>query len=142
MIHVFEFFEYHKMFCVLRFNDSTESINTEQLGTRLNELVPGLYTGPDRKFPHRFSCTVSSDNSWAAQRQSMFDTLKKSSAIIHEARSKGVNIEFDLAIDSDDYGKAWLTEVSVDLDLLNLLHEHEVELVMSIYGNGDDTGTS
>ena len=128
------------MFNVLRFHDSTEAIDIAQFGLKLNELVPGLYDGLDRKSSHRFSCSVCSDDGWPLQRQAMIDTLHKSSAVIRDALAKGVGIQFDLAIDPEDYGKAWLTEVWLDLELLYHLQAHQVEFVMSIYGSGEITG--
>lgn len=124
------------MFSVLRFSGIADLSIMEVLGSRVNELIPGMYTGPDR-VPERFSCPISEDDDWGLQCSSIRDVVRTLAPLIREVRTCNVDVEVDVAIHPDDC-KRWLTELALDKALLQVLSENSVTIMFSLYGRTTD----
>ena len=124
------------MYTVIRFSDTAGTNDLPRLGEQLNQLVPGSYTGLDR-VPNRFSCSVCQEDDWALHHKAIIDILSRCAELITNAQEKGITIDVDVAVDPDDYCARMITELALDLDLVDLLSNLRVSLEISIYGSGE-----
>jgi len=122
------------MYTVLRFSTSGSLEQLSQLGAELNAVAPGLYTGMDR-VPNRFSCDVETSDGcdWGLHRDAILRFLRTCGCVIARARQQKISIQFDVAVEPEDYESANVTGLLVDTDLSRALSAHDVELGFSIY---------
>ena len=122
------------MYTEIRFSGFNENAEAEQFGQRLNAIVPGLYTGPDRVVG-RFSCTVSSEDAWPAHGLAIRKLLSRVQAVIQEARRSGIRVQLDVAVQQEDYHNRWLTEIIfMEADLVEFIGSLKVDLAVTVYG--------
>jgi hypothetical protein len=121
------------MYTVLRFSGQADKI--DELGHRINVFVPGMYTGPDR-IGNRFSCMVSDHDCWEEHRDALQNKIYQLTEVIEQARSLGFILHIDVAIEPEDYKARWITEVSLDQELLRLLEHNCISIILSVYGKG------
>ena len=128
------------MYTVIRFAGLRDETTLHALGTRVNEMVPGMYGGADRGVPNRFSCSISADGDWRFHQDSIGATITRLADLIHEAQGSGVQVEIDVAIEPEDYSGRLLTELAFGGAFLDLIRQHGIQFVISLYGTGGQNG--
>lgn len=123
------------MYSVLRFSDPSQSLDLEKCGQEVNECAAGLFTGMDR-IKHRLSCSLSTDDNWKTQCEEIIRTIGTCMRVVEHARSVGIEVDLDLAIDPDDYMGSLFTEVYLEKRLLEILCRADIPMTISIYGRG------
>lgn len=102
----------------------------------VNDIVPGLFTGPDRS-QSQFSCSITDTDDWSLHCDLIKELLSELSPVIKEVVASGIDVEIDIAIDPEDYMDRWLTEFPLEIPLLSAVVTSGVTLRMSMYGNKD-----
>lgn len=87
----------------------------------------------------RFSCSIAENGSWGQHRNAIVDFLKCCDNILIGEHIVGAEVRFDVAVWQEDYEKRWITSVSVDRELVELLAKYGVVLTFSIYGSGNSS---
>jgi hypothetical protein len=128
------------MYCVVRFDNFQSDVALQSVGDAVDACLPGLFEGPDSRFPSRFSCSLANGHDWDSQRQGMLDFMRGCGEVIRNAQTSGVNVVFDLAIYQEDYEERYVTGFLIDVELINQLHEYQVGFVISVYSAGEQRG--
>ena len=81
----------------------------------------------------RFSCTVHSDDEWYDHTQAMLAFLDRAATIIMRARACGVLVQFDVAVEPEDYENRNITTFVVDVELMQRLAAQGVVLAFTLY---------
>ncbi len=119
------------MYNVLRFFSDDVDLLKEVAG-KLNEVRSDFYDGMNRA-GDGFSCSVCDADSWEEHLSAMRETLAGFSPVLAFAREKGVEMEFDVAIDKEDVEGRFYTSFDLPLDLLRQLAEAGVAYMVTCY---------
>ena len=122
------------MYTVVRFqSDSPDPGSLISAGQALNARRPGMFDGLDC-VEGRMSCSICQDRSWDTHVSEMQLFLNDFDALITEARKRSIRIEFDVAIDAEDYsgGKTYLS-FRLPSELINLLAVKTVSIMITYY---------
>ena len=120
------------MYTVVRFDCSGSNLSVEAVGERLQQMASIRYEGPDAGCRHRVSYTVARDDDWKDHVASMSQFLDRSAEVIDWARSCGVWVGFDVAIEPDDY-LGLVGSFGVGHEFMQQLGQKGVDLVVSVY---------
>jgi hypothetical protein len=120
-----------QMYSVIRFSGRPEQLDS--VGHSVNPLFPDSFDGLDH-VPGRFSCTISESDEWGEQRDTQIDWLRRLHSVLESAKDAGIRVSIDLAVYPEVYQARWLTELSLDQTLIELLHRYRVNFVVSVYG--------
>ena len=118
------------MYTVVRFcADETCSDETlKELGVRLNSIVDNAYDGRLDHAGHRFSVSVSSNDEWGANLAETLRFIREVLPLAEAARTSGVYLEVDTAVDSKDLrNRPWLScsltpDASLELARARITH--------------------
>jgi hypothetical protein len=105
-----------------------------QLGRTLNGLLDGAFKRLDH-VGRRFSISISSANDWAAHVDALLAFVQNVSAVIAEAKTKGVEVVADTALEPEDVrGKPYLA-CSLPPAALQELAAQGVGITFTCYGS-------
>jgi hypothetical protein len=92
------------MYTVVRFSASNACADEAliQVGTRLNELVPGKFERLDH-IGRRFSVSVSKNDEWDANVAETLAFIQSTRSLIDEAQRIGIDISADALIEPEDF---------------------------------------
>ena len=92
-----------------------------------------MFDGLDRPIG-RFSCSVFAASDWNAHVEAMIAFLDQFQEIIRDAHALGIEVEFDAAIDPEDYACHKLYfDVDLPLKLVQQLGAHQVSINITYY---------
>ena len=121
------------MYTVVRFvNDQDAESNLTLIGQKINSVSPGTFTGLDR-VDGRFSISVCSTAIWEDHVVAMVGFLQKHADTIKVAIAANMYIEFDVAIEPEDYNDISYLSVGINPYLANSLSSNGVHLTLSYY---------
>ena len=127
------------MYTVVRFtSDSVAREVFEHIGTNLNELIPGAYTG----FRHAgdgFACEISGADTWQDHQVAICNFIRMGKSVIATARQEDVCVCIDVAVEPEDFEGTSIFGIYAGQELVKLLAETGVDIEISIYKGGTDT---
>ena len=125
------------MHTVVRFRDEAgRQDRLEGLGEELNRVVADTFDGVD-SVPGRFSCDISFCDSWVDHKEDILGFLDECGAVVARAVELGMSVEFDVAIEPEDYENAVATWFTSDVDFLKRLAAEGVSLTFTVYYVGE-----
>ena len=120
------------MYTVLRFQCVKPERTLQDLGERLQRCTYIKYEGHDKGVANRISCTVATEDVWDDHIATVMQFLELSKELLEWARSNGVELSFDIAIEPDDYDGI-LGSFDFPHQLLTVLGESGIDLTISVY---------
>ena len=128
------------MYTVVRFVGTADREDElRALGAELNALVPGKFDGIDLGVPGRFSCSVETSDGWFSHHHAIMTFLDRCRQVTGHARELGFEIQFDTAIEPEDYASRLRSKFLVDKELMQVLLAAEASLVFTFYHPGEPT---
>lgn len=121
------------MYTVLRFESPTENAEAlALLGEELNEIRQGTFSGLDH-VKGRFSCDVCDLDDWESHLGAIEESMVLFESILATAISRGLEVEFDVAVEPEDCEKKLYVSTNLDPNLLRKLADQKVGLTFSYY---------
>ena len=121
------------MYTVLRFESQVAGLEQLTLfGDSLNEVREGFFTGLDR-IGGRFSCSVCEDDDWEKHVSAMNEILDVFQKSLVNAKDNKIEVEFDVAIEPEDYDQRFCLSMPVAPILLKHMADEGVGLTFSCY---------
>lgn len=128
------------MYTVLRFESPTETVEKLTiLGEGLNRIKEKTFSGLDR-IGGRFSCSVCDDDNWDEHTRAMSEFLSVFKEILVEAKSYGIEVEFDVALEPEDCEKKSYISTCLEPQLLKKLVDEDVGITLSYYTSQQHRG--
>jgi hypothetical protein len=126
------------MYTVIRFRGVRDAETMAILGQMADAAIGDtIYHGPDHS-SDRFSLSVSSASDWHSSQIDILSTIHRLKDVIVHSQTLGIAINIDVAIEPEDYWSRWVTALHVDCMFMQALSEKNIELVVSMYGNGPE----
>ena len=124
------------MYIVLRFYSPSEGRQGLDslilLGESLNQIRPGTFSGLDGRW-NGFSCDVCSLDSWNAHLQTIEEVLRAFTSVFKEASNRGIEVEFDVAVEPEDLHNKLYVAASLGVDLFKKLIDQKVGITFTFY---------
>ncbi|MCH7885205.1 MAG: hypothetical protein IIC01_08135, partial [Planctomycetes bacterium] len=98
----------------------------------LQREAPELYDGPGH-CPGQFSSTVCEDDDWWEHCEAIIALARRRAPQFRNARERGLEIEFDVAIHEDDCKANVVYSLLIDQEFIKVLAEVEANLAISLY---------
>jgi hypothetical protein len=85
------------------------------------------------KVGDRFSVSVHSNGSWSDHRAAIIEFIQEFKGVIQRAKAEDIRLEFDVAIEPEDYNSGIYLSIALDTDFLRALVRREVGLMLTYY---------
>jgi hypothetical protein len=104
-----------------------------KIGTAINEIRPGVYSGP-RKPGDGFFCEISSDTGWGKHHAAIIAFITDFRELIKQSVEGGASVTIDIAVEPEDVeARRPIFVLHYEHNLLAALASCGVELEVSIY---------
>lgn len=124
------------MYSVIRFTEIRKE-EMEKIAILINRQIKDFCVDitPNRRDPHCFSFSLSSEENWWDHHEQIHDCLKIIGSAITKAKNDypSLEIQIDIEIGGPDYASRFITEIYWTAELLCLLSKLNITLVASIY---------
>jgi len=121
------------MYTVIRFQAQKRNAKSlQQVAGILKRIDGSLFEGLDH-VPNRFSCSVCEGGTWAKHERAIARFLRKCNLALQKAAVSKVSVDFDVAIEPEDFSKRAYIETFLAPRLLQRLAERRVGLVFTYY---------
>lgn len=126
------------MYTIIRFTRvPTNNDLLKDIGSELNESIPGAYTGI-RRAGDGFACDVSNADAWKQHRDAIMLFLERADHSVHKAREYDIDVCVDVAVESEDSTGRNVLSLYLDRELMARLVAMDVGLEFSVYGGRDE----
>lgn len=121
------------MYTLARFQSARKDASElKRLGERLNQVKRNTFVGLDR-IGGRFSCVISDSDDWREHARRMVRFLDIFKASIQLAARRGIEVEFDVAIEPEDAaGKPYIS-LDITRRMITRLAKDHVQLTFTYY---------
>jgi hypothetical protein len=111
----------------------------EAIGTEMNRIKPGVFTGMRRR-GDGFTCEISTSPNFVDHERAALGFVQQFASHLGQARSVGATVTMDMALDFADFKKP-IEGVHFGPELLRALGGEQVSLEVTVY-TGLDFGSA